>query len=165
MNSSPIVRPAYMAAPWFSDLQREVKAASQAVVAQRMGVSRVTLNIFLNGKGEYGNGGAKPDRMELRYRQAYEQLACPHDGQTVGVGHCREKALSAAPTHNPLQLTHWKACQQCQFKPAPEQKPVIVIRRLRKPVVDVPMAALDTKTLPLPEVGGPQIESNPEEIA
>ncbi|WP_420996210.1 MarR family transcriptional regulator [Cupriavidus sp. 30B13] len=159
-------KPAYMAAPWFADLQREVRASTQAHVAQRMGVSRVTLNIFLNGKGEYGNGGAKPDRMELRYRQAFEQLSCPHDGQTVGVQHCREKALSGAPTHNPLQLGHWKACQQCEFKPLPAEKPVVLIRRPRAKVADdVPMAALDTKTLPLPEVGAPQIELNTEETA
>lgn len=164
MPNDSTSRPAYMSAPWFEQLVREVKASTQAKVAERMGISRVTLTIFLNGKGEYGNGGAKPDRMEMRYRKAFEQLLCPHDGATVGVQHCRSKALGTPPTHNPLQLGHWKACQACQFRPAPEEK-VELIRRPRAPKQEVPMAALDTKTLPLPEVGAPQIQPATEEIA
>jgi hypothetical protein len=57
--------------------------------------------------------------MEIRYRQAFEQLTCPHTNALVGVKHCRETALRIAPTHNPLHLVQWQACQDCKFKPAP----------------------------------------------
>ncbi|USE78093.1 MarR family transcriptional regulator [Cupriavidus gilardii] len=164
MTNDLKARPAYMEADWFQALVREVKASTQTAVAQRMGVSRVTLCIFLHGKGEYGNGGAKPDRMELRYRRAFEQLTCPHTGQQVGVDHCRSVALRTAPTHNPMQLGHWKACQVCQYKPAPLEKPAKP-RRAARASADVPMAVLDTRTMPLPEVGGPQINPTPEENA
>lgn len=166
MTSNPTARPAYMEADWFQGLVREVKASTQKAVAERMGIARVTLSIFMHGKGEYGNGGAKPDRMELRYRRAFEQLSCPHNGDQVGVDHCRAVALRSPPTHNPMQLAHWKACQVCQFKPAPLEKPAAPKRRIaRAAVAEVPMAALDTKTMPLPEVGAPQINLNAQEDA
>lgn len=148
MHSDTKARPAYMDADWFVSLQREVKASTQKQVAERLGVSRSTLTVLLNGLGEYGNGGAKTDRFEIRFRQAFEQIECPFNGETVGATHCREKALRSAPTHNPLQLNHWKACQDCRYKPAPAK--------------DLPMAAIDTRTLPLPVVGAPQIDLTQE---
>ncbi|XQM34228.1 HTH cro/C1-type domain-containing protein [Cupriavidus sp. H19C3] len=141
---------------WFADLRDQVRASTQAKVAERLGVSRSTLTVFLNGSGEYGNGGAKGDRFERRYREAFEQIPCPHTGETVGVTHCQAKALRSAPTHNPMQLNHWKACQVCAYKPD-----VVLFRDKRRAKAEkqeLPMAALDTKTLPLPEVGAPQID-------
>ncbi|WP_416053100.1 MarR family transcriptional regulator [Cupriavidus basilensis] len=151
-------RPAYMSEPWFEGLQREIKASTQRAVAERMGVSRPTLSVLVNGLGEYGAGKAKTDRIETRYRQAFEQISCPHTGETVGAQHCREKALRQAPTHNPLQLNHWKACQDCRYKPA-----AIAPKLTKAALANLPQAALDTKTLPLPEVGAPQIQLTNEE--
>jgi len=149
-----------MDAEWFHGLWREVKASTQAVVAARMGVSRSTLTVLLNGSGAYGAGQARTDGMERRYRQAFEQIECPHDGKTVGADHCREKALRQAPTHNPLQLNHWKTCQGCKFKPASTGPKLPKAR-----AVEVPIAFLDDKTMPLPEVGAPQIDLTLKEVA
>lgn len=151
-------RPAYMSEPWFHGLLHEIKNSTQRAVAERLGVSRPTLSVLVNGLGEYGNGGAKTDRFEMRYRQAFEQIPCPHTGETVGIQHCRGKALQHPPTHNPLQLNHWKACQDCQYKPMP-------LDPKGAPKAEIPQAALDTKTLPLPEVGAPQIRLTNEEPA
>lgn len=158
MTNSPKPRPAYMDADWFQGLMREIGRSTQRAVAERLGVSRPTLSVLVNGLGEYGSGGAKTDRFETRYRQAFEQIPCPHTGATVGVEHCREKALRQPPTHNPLLLNHWKACQGCQYKPAPPSQ-----KTPKGAKEELPQAAIDTKTLPLPEVGAPQIRLTTEE--
>lgn len=141
--------PPYMQTDWFEGLRREVKASTQAAVAERMGIARPTLTILLRGLGEYGAGRAKTDRIERLYRQTFERITCPATCKQVDIEHCRDTALVPAPMHNPHKLNLWKACQKCQFRPTP-----------RKPrdQDDIPMAALDTKTLPLPEVGGPQFD-------
>jgi len=160
MNSEVKTLPAYMAADWFVGLQREVKASTAAKVAERMGISRPTLSILLNGLGEYGKGTASTARIEMRYRQAFERIACVYDGQQVDIEHCREKALGKAPNHNPMKMHHWQACQGCKFKPKPKTPAPVVVKRVPRKAAksEQPMAALDTKTLPLPEVGAPQID-------
>lgn len=153
-------KPPYMQAEWFQGLVREVEATSKTAVAARMDVARTTLSIFIHGKGEYGTGRAKPDQMELRYRRAFEQLECTHTGVRVGIEHCRSIALGPVPMHNPLKHQNWQACQECPFKPAPAagMPPVAPVRRAkRQPQEPLPQAAIDRVTLPLPEVGGPQV--------
>lgn len=112
-------QPAYMQTEWFNGLKKEIAAASVTAVAARLDISRTTLSVFVNGKGLYGTGGAKPDAIELRYRRVFEQLVCTHTGALVGVQHCRDIALRPAPTHNPLQMVQWQTCQQCTYKPRP----------------------------------------------
>ncbi len=109
----------YMDSDWFNALQREVGASNKTRVAQKMGVSRSTLSAIVNGLGEYGKGTASTTNFEREFRRAYEQLECPHTGTKVGTVYCRENALCAAPTHNPLQMMHWQACQSCSNKPRP----------------------------------------------
>ncbi|BAS32810.1 MULTISPECIES: MarR family transcriptional regulator [Ralstonia solanacearum species complex] len=145
--------PPYMQTDWFAGLSREVTASTQAAVAERMGIARSTLTILLRGLGEYGAGRAKTDRIERIYRQTFERITCPATCKQVDIEHCRDTALGPVPMHNPHKLNLWKACQKCPFRPTP-----------RKPRdQDIPMAALDTKTLPLPEVGGPQIDLTTKE--
>lgn len=161
-------QPAYMGTEWFNGLKKEIAAASVTAVAARLGISRTTLSVFVNGKGLYGTGGAKPDAIELRYRRVFEQLVCTHTGALVGVQHCREIALRPAPTHNPLQMVQWQTCQQCRYKPAAIPVDNVVpaasaAKSVRHSKVDQePMqqaGIIDKVTLPLPEVGAPQIAS------
>lgn len=109
----------YMNSDWFKVLEREVGASNKTRVAEKMDVSRSTLSAVMNGIGEYGKGKASTVNFEREFRRAYEQLPCPYNGTNVGTTYCREHALSAAPTHNPLQMMHWQACQQCSHKPRP----------------------------------------------
>jgi len=164
MNSE-VKKPAYMAADWFQGLRREVAASKVAVVAERMGISRPTLSILLNGLGAYGSGKASTVRIERRYRQAFESIVCPFDGARVDTAHCREKANGKAPNHNPMKMHHWQACQGCEYKPRPiPPQPIVVKRRAKKAdAAELPMAAIDNKTLPLPEVGAPQIDLTSKE--
>ncbi|CAJ0858431.1 MarR family transcriptional regulator [Ralstonia mannitolilytica] len=130
------------------------KAFTREMLAEHCnGIPRVSLTILLRGLGAYGTGRCSTARYERLYRQTFEAITCPFNGRPVDIEYCREKALQAAPTHNPQKLNHWKACQECQFKPAAPKEP-----NKRRGRVEIPITALDTKTLPLPVVGGPQID-------
>lgn len=109
----------YMDADWFKALEREVNASNKTQVALKMGVDRATVSAVVNGLAAYGKGTASTNNFEREFRRAYEQLDCPYSGKQVGGEYCRERALCAAPTHNPLQMQHWQACQQCSHKPRP----------------------------------------------
>lgn len=156
-------KPDYFTAAWFNDLLNEVKASSVTKVAEKMGVARSSLSVLVNGIGTYGSGKACTANMEKRYRQAFEQIACPHTGSVIGMSVCRDMALRAAPSHNPIQMMHWQACQSCPNKPEPvaevKKLPRPKTVRQRNPVKEELQQAgvIDQVTLPLPEVGGPQI--------
>ncbi|MDO8180186.1 MAG: hypothetical protein Q7T62_18215 [Undibacterium sp.] len=115
----------YMDADWFKALEREVAATNKTQVALKMGVDRATVSAVVNGLAAYGKGTAKTTNFEREFRRAYEQLECPYTGSNVGAVYCREHALCVAPTHNPLQMQHWQACQQCSHKPRPVAAPVV----------------------------------------
>ncbi|WP_422940997.1 hypothetical protein [Undibacterium sp. TJN19] len=225
--NEPKLKPEYFSTDWFKALHAETKAKSISAVALKMGVARPTLSVFINGLGAYGDGSASPANLEIRYRKAYEQLTCPHTGSLVGATHCRETALRTAPSHNPMQMMQWQACQSCPHKPAPMQEPKATKTTSKKSARDIqtdgpatgkassgseaedegwhciggPMdnpypiedsrhdywergykgrrefnkklkdrdsvqqaGIIDTVTLPLPEVGGPQIREQTNEV-
>jgi hypothetical protein len=166
-----VVRQPYMDTAWFAGLVDEVRRSSKTAVARKLGFDRASISQICNGCGPYGSGKASPRNIELAYRRVYEQMTCPHTKAQVGIDHCRSTALRAAPTHNPLQMQQWQACQRCQYKPDGEmhKADVIVIRPSKPPKraskatddasKEKPQQAgiVDKVTLPLPEVGAPQI--------
>lgn len=115
------IRQAYMDTTWFAGLMDEVRRTSKTAVADTLGFNRSTISQICNGCGPYGEGRASTESIELAYRRQFKQLTCPHTQGQVGIVHCREIALRAAPTHNPMQMLQWQACQQCQFKPTKEE--------------------------------------------
>lgn len=150
--------PAYFNEAWFKSLKNEIAASNMTIVSAKIGVSRPTLSLFVHGKGLYGNGKAAPKNMEIRYRQAYEKLVCPHTNTEVGIEHCRATALCDAPNHNPLKMVQWQSCQQCPYKPNPLHK----CADSKEAVLVNPQQAgiIDKVTLPLPVVGAPQISAD-----
>ncbi|MYM32235.1 hypothetical protein GTP58_28270 [Duganella sp. CY15W] len=113
----------YMKEPWFASLTREVQASNKTRVADQMGVNRSTLSAVFNGLGEYGKGKASTKKFERQFLGAFNLLVCPYNSANVGDAICRERALIPAPIHNPGAMRHWKACQQCAFKPRPIPEP------------------------------------------
>ncbi len=158
----------YMQTDWFKGLEREVDNSTKADVAKKMGICRAKLSQVMNGCGAYGTGAASTAHIEQEYRRTFEQLECPHSGHKVGISICRENAFSAAPTHNPRQMMQWQACQQCAFKPKPlsiEATPKKSLKKTVRAVDAEPVqqaGIIDKVTLPLPEVGAPQIADNQE---
>lgn len=148
----------YMGLDWFKGLQREVDNSTKADVAKKMGICRAKLSQVMNGCGAYGTGAASTAHIERDYRRTFEQLVCTHTQAPVGIDYCREHALASAPTQNPMRMMHWQSCQQCPHKP----KALVQNHKQSKVSVafEVPQQAgiIDTVTLPLPEVGAPQIQ-------
>jgi hypothetical protein len=75
--------------------------------------------MVMNGTGNYGNGKASTDHIAKRVTHAYGRYPCPYlsnqagEERTVTAAQCRQYASDHAPTHSPLAIQHWRACQQC----------------------------------------------------
>ena len=167
----------YMKAPWFADLARAIEATNKTVVAAKMGVNRSTLSAVVNGIGEYGKGTASTAKFQRQFQWAFGQMPCTYTGKNIDISYCRQHALVPAPMHNPMALRHWQGCQKCENK---DRLAVIDAKALPKPGVvpgkkqrerkttdadvltkgEKPQQAglIDKVTLPLPEVGGPQVK-------
>lgn len=156
------VRQPYMDTAWFAGLMDEVRRASKTAVAQKLGFNRSSISQVINGCGPYGDGRASTANIEMAYRRQYEQLTCPHTQMQVGIVHCRETALRNAPTHNPLQMQQWQACQQCAYRPEKDADTPDLLRSIKRQAASVEpqqqAGIIDKVTLPLPKVGAPQVE-------
>jgi len=113
----------YMTTAWFLGLMAEVQRTSVTAVAARLGFSRTSISQVCNGCGPYGEGRSSTTNIEIAYRREFEGITCPHTQTTVDVAHCRDVALRNAPSHNPLQMLQWQACQNCSNKPKKEIAP------------------------------------------
>lgn len=159
----------YMNSDWFAGLEREVANSNKTAVAVKMNICRPKLSQVMNGLGAYGSGAASTNHIEREYRRTFEQLECPHSSSKVDISTCRDNALGAAPTHNPRQMMQWQACQQCAHKPkpiaAPEKKKAGGFKNQVHVIHAEPVqqaGIIDQVTLPLPEVGAPQIATQQE---
>lgn len=159
MSAHEKKRQPYMDTAWFAGLTEEIRRSSTTAVAEKLGFNRTTISLVRNGSGPYGKGRASTKNIELAYRAQYEQLTCPHTQSQVGIIHCRATALRTAPTHNPLQMQQWQACQQCQHKP---KDTTTSVKKSGAEKCPQQAGVIDTVTLPLPEVGAPQIQLTKE---
>lgn len=148
----------YMSTDWFKSLQAEVSKSTVTAVAVQMGICRPKLAQVLNGSGLYGSGKASTAKIEAEYRRTFEQITCTFNSKQVSIAHCREHALRPAPTHNPRLMMQWQSCQTCPNKPKPIAFPKTKKQTKVSTKEDTQQAGIiDKVTLPLPEVGGPQI--------
>ena len=97
---------------WLQMLQDAVKASSQTAVAVRLNVSRTTVSLVLAGKYP-----GKTDRVAARVIDVFGQVKCTHTGQPIALTVCVSYANRRAPLNNPLELSHWRTCRTCEFRP------------------------------------------------
>lgn len=109
---------------WLALLRQAVADANSAGrggisrVAARLGVTRSYVSQVLNGLR-----ANVPDAFVARVIDRLHVVAeCPATGLPQPRSECRRLGLGAAPTHNPLAMRIWKACQQCPHKPATHQE-------------------------------------------
>lgn len=92
----------------------------KAGVAARLGVSRALVSrVMSEGKSALA---ASDDFIALVIARlkVIEQVECLIDGEAVDITEC-QKANDPAPTHKPLAMYRWRACQQCPNKPAAKE--------------------------------------------
>ena len=158
-------------AEWMRILRADIEATgSISKTAKRIGVSRPAISQILNGIGHYGSGRASTARVEEKVMHTIGMVACPFLTEYHGAEHritglqCREYAYrDNPPINNPREMQHWRACQGCEKR---VKAPLVVafmssaINKYASPVQQA--GIIDTVTLPLPEVGAPQIQLNKE---
>ena len=93
---------------WFTLLKARIAAASLRQVAAELGYSGTTLSLIVHGKY-----AGKTDRVAAAVAARYETVACPYQGKTIPLHECRSTAQGKAPTHNPMKMQQWLACQKC----------------------------------------------------
>ncbi|WP_089084530.1 hypothetical protein [Aquitalea magnusonii] len=100
---------------WLDLLRMEAERTSMRAVASRLGYSAATVSLVLAGKYP-----GKSDRIAKATLALLDVVKCPHSDQTMTQIECRSISLGAAPTHHPMKLGHWRACQRCPNRPKGE---------------------------------------------
>lgn len=100
---------------WILLLRAEAQRSSMRAVAHRLGYSPSAISLVLAGKYP-----GKPDRIAKAVLALLDVVACPHAMQSMTQEACRTIALGVAPTHHPMKLGHWRACQRCPSRPQGE---------------------------------------------
>ena len=98
----------YMNEGWFALLKARIAAASLRQVAAELGYSGTTLSLIVHGRY-----AGETDRVAAAVAARYETVACPYQGKTIPLHECRSTAQGKAPTHNPMKMQQWLACQKC----------------------------------------------------
>jgi DNA-binding transcriptional regulator YdaS (Cro superfamily) len=93
-------------------LRLKCRETSVTRVAERLGYSRTSVSLAVNGR--------YPGNVETLLRKVaavYGNVECPYLGREIPPDECVENALRPCPTHNPMQMRHWRACQDCASRP------------------------------------------------
>ncbi|NVM78875.1 hypothetical protein FHW83_004706 [Duganella sp. SG902] len=99
---------------WLKLLRDEADKTSIGRAALRVGYSRTAISQALSAK--YPGDMAKLERMVLSALELPMAVACPHLKLNLPTTMCHDFSTKAAPTHNPLHMMHWRACQSCPNK-------------------------------------------------
>ncbi|WP_136414772.1 helix-turn-helix transcriptional regulator [Herbaspirillum sp. ST 5-3] len=161
---------------WMAILRADVQATgSIADTARRIGVSRPAISQILNGIGPYGTGKSSTVRVAEKVMNTIGLIACPFLSQDRGTEYritglqCREYAYrTTPPTNSPRDMRHWRACQGCSKRvpaaavatpetPKPARK-IGKVGAVNNEIYCQQAGVIDKVTLPLPVVGGPQVE-------
>lgn len=99
---------------WLVLLRSEVEKTSIGRAALRVGYSRTAISQALSGK--YNRS---LDNLEAKVLAALElpmAIACPYLGLNLPTTMCNDMSGRPAPTHNPVAVNWWRACQTCEHR-------------------------------------------------
>ena len=108
-----IIQQPYMNEPWFAILSEQVAQTSRAKVASELNYSLTSVSLIMNGKY-----AGKPDRLRDKVLKRYTRVHCPYVAKIIPLHQCQDTAHGKAPTHNPMKMQQWRACQSCSKKEA-----------------------------------------------
>jgi hypothetical protein len=153
---------------WMRILYNDIEATGSITkTANRIGVDRSGISqiIHMPAGSNYANGKASPTRLIEKIMSTIGVVVCPFltgengtDQRITGL-QCREFAYRAnPPTNSPREVRHWRACQGCDKRVKPAAAAVKSVDAVQTQQAGV----IDKVTLPLPEVGAPQIAAQGE---
>lgn len=102
----------YMQESWFALLQNRAAQSSRRAVAREIGYSVTAVSLVLNGKYS-----GRTDAIKAAVLRRWGGVACPYAGKVIPLLECETLANGAAPTHNPIKMQQWRACQTCLKRP------------------------------------------------
>ena len=94
-------------------LAAEAAATNRAKAGERIGMSRTAVSLILVNK--YSSPSTAG--VERRVMEVLGRIECVAVGETLTVEQCQGFHQRQAPTHNPMAMQHWRACQQCPNNP------------------------------------------------
>jgi hypothetical protein len=111
------------AVDWRGLLEAAVAAhpKGKAGVALRLGVSRAYVSRALS-EGKSGFAQVPKTFVDRVLDRLYVVPECPAISQPRPRADCQQIGNGPAPTHNPVSMRVWRACQQCPHKPEGKSK-------------------------------------------
>ncbi|WP_447588698.1 helix-turn-helix domain-containing protein [Aquipseudomonas campi] len=94
-------------------LAREVEQSNRTRAAERIGMSRSAVSLILSNRYPSPSTAG----VERRVLDALGRIECVAIGDVVTVEQCQTYRARPAPTHNPMAMQHWRACQHCPSNP------------------------------------------------
>lgn len=98
---------------WIHLLAREVEQSNRTKAGERIGMSRSAVTLALANRYPSPSTAA----VERRVLDALGQIECVALGEVVTTEQCQSYRKRPAPTHNPMAMQCWRACQHCQHNP------------------------------------------------
>lgn len=98
---------------WVRLLAAEVARSGINKAAARIGMHRASVYTAMHNKYPASTAG-----IERRVLEKLGRLDCPAKGEAVTVIQCQEFREKPAPTHNPMAMQPWRACQRCPHHPS-----------------------------------------------
>lgn len=95
-------------------LAREVEQSNRTKAGERIGMSRTAVTLVLQNR--YPSPTTKG--VERRVLDALGRIECVAIGEAVTAEQCQTYRERQAPTHNPMAMQHWRACQHCPNNPS-----------------------------------------------
>lgn len=102
---------------WVRLLAAEVEASNMTRTGERIGMSRSAVSLALANRYPSPNTAG----VEQRVIEALDRMTCPALGAEIDSNQCRRYREREAPTHNPMAMRAWRACQNCPHNPANTQ--------------------------------------------
>lgn len=97
---------------WLDVMRAEAEDTSKQAVGDAIGYARPSVSLAL--LGNYKGSLRKMRKAYMAYKQ---KIPCAYLADDVPPSYCEDKACRDAPTQNPSEMRHWRACQNCEHNP------------------------------------------------
>lgn len=93
-------------------MREEAARTTKEAVAQRLGLSRTTVSLVLNGKYP-----AQCGKVFAAALAVLDRRHCPYLGAEVEAAYCLATNSGPTPTWDPSALARRRMCRNCEHKP------------------------------------------------
>lgn len=95
-------------------LAREVERSNRTKAGERIGMSRTAVTLVLQNRYP----SLTTNGVERRVLKKLGRIKCVALGEMATAAQCQTYRERPAPTHNPMAMQHWRACQHCPNNPS-----------------------------------------------